>query len=152
TRQAVQLLLTVIASSVDGDVHISIEAVPDIDAFRRANPEHIVAPLQSHLAKGATGRQQIVYTLGSRAAGDRLVGLASDNMAWATPQNVKLELQYPTAGVGAYLSYVEVVVSQSSANGRGYVVSGGVGQRAVHLVIEAYDTVYFNYAAGIYGF
>lgn len=156
----VQLLGGVLCSPAGtpkSNVLVSIETVADIGAYRRAHPELTLVdvPLQATKLVGqgdASGRQQIVYTLGSRTAGDRLVGLSSDNKSWSSPQDVKLNLQYPTAGSGAVVSYVEVVVNQSTAQGRGYVVSGGVGQRYVQLVIEAYSTVYFNYSAAIYGF
>ncbi|KFB36768.1 AGAP000570-PA-like protein [Anopheles sinensis] len=131
---------------------VTIETVPDIDAFIRANPELTVVQLPATKAEVAEGRQQIVYTLGYHTANERLIGLSSDNKEWSTPQNVKLDLQYPTAGVGDVVSYVEVVVNQSTSNGSGYLVSGGVGQRYVRLVIEAYGTTYFYYQAAIYGY
>ncbi|XP_058127776.1 uncharacterized protein LOC131290424 [Anopheles ziemanni] len=131
---------------------VTIETVSDIDAFRRANPELTVAKLPSTKAEVAEGRQQIVYTLGYHIANERLIGLSSDNKSWSTPQNVKLDLEYPTVGSGNVVSYVEVVVNQSTPNGVGYLVSGGVGQRHVRLVIEAYGTTYFNYNAAIYGY
>lgn len=131
---------------------VTIETVPDIDAFIRANPELTVVELPSTKAEVAQSRHQIVYTLGYHIANERLIGLSSDNKSWSTPQNVKLDLQYPTAGTGGVVSYVEVVVNQSTPSGSGYLVSGGVGQRYVRLVIEAYGTTYFNYVAAIYGY
>lgn len=77
---------------------------------------------------------------------------SQDGASWATLQDVTLNLRYPQAGTGAVVSYVQVVVNQSSNQGRGYVVSGGVGQRYIQLVIEAYSTSYFQYNAQIYGY
>lgn len=41
---------------------------------------------------------------------------------------------------------------QSTNIGRAYVVSGGIGQRRVSLVIEAQSTLYFSYRASIFGY
>ncbi|XP_053664454.1 uncharacterized protein LOC128713581 [Anopheles marshallii] len=139
---------------VSPSVQVSIETIPDMAAYRKANPDLHLVPLASRSAtvpEAGSTRQVITYTIGQHSAGERLVGMASNQQSWATPQDVKLELQYPTAGVGAFVTYVEVVVNQSSSAGRGYIVSGGVGQRNVRLVIEAYDTFFFNYNAAIYG-
>uniref|UniRef100_A0A182Q704 Uncharacterized protein n=1 Tax=Anopheles farauti TaxID=69004 RepID=A0A182Q704_9DIPT len=136
-------------------VHVTIEAVPDLAAFQRAHPELTIEPLMSRSETSpndSSSRQQIVYTVGAHTSGERLVGLSSDSASWATSQDVRLDLQYPTAGVGAVVTYVEVVVNQSSSQGKGYIVSGGIGQRFIRLVIEAYSTTYFTYTAAIYGF
>jgi len=63
-----------------------------------------------------------------------------------------LTLQYPTSGTGAVLTFIRVTVDQSTNIGQGYVVAGGIGQRAIIIVIEAYSTTYFNYVAEIYGY
>ncbi|XP_052873322.1 uncharacterized protein LOC128278628 [Anopheles cruzii] len=105
----------------------------------------------TQLDRSDANRQQIVYTLGGRRPGDRLVGLSSDSKFWSTAQDVKLDLSYPQAGVGAVVTYVEVTVDQSSQVGTGYVVAGGIGQRFIRLVIEAYGTQHFKYTAAIYG-
>uniref|UniRef100_A0A182PQ54 Transcription activator mbf2 n=1 Tax=Anopheles epiroticus TaxID=199890 RepID=A0A182PQ54_9DIPT len=136
-------------------VRVSLETVADLETFRKANPDLVVTPLVARpeaISEGASARQQIVYSVGAHSAGERLVGLTSNQQSWPTPQDVRLNLQYPTAGVGAVVTYVEVVVQQSTSQGRGYVVSGGVGQRTIRLVIEAYGTNYFDYTAAIYGF
>ncbi|KXJ84397.1 hypothetical protein RP20_CCG009866 [Aedes albopictus] len=129
-------------------IEAKIEIVQDIAAFKAAHPELDVVPLEV----ARNNRQQIVYTLGNRLSGDRLVATSQDGASWATLQDVTLNLRYPQAGTGAVVSYVQVVVNQSSNQGRGYVVSGGVGQRYIQLVIEAYSTSYFQYNAQIYGY
>lgn len=150
-----QLLGCALGTPVDASsVHVTVETIPDLEAFRKANPDLHIAPLtprSEQLTEGGSTRQVITYTVGSHAAGERLVGMASNQQSWSTLQDVKLELQYPTAGVGAVVTYVEVVVNQSSSTGRGYIVSGGVGQRNIRLIIEAYNTLFFNYNAAIYG-
>ncbi|XP_058064185.1 uncharacterized protein LOC131213952 [Anopheles bellator] len=111
----------------------------------------VLESTQLDRSDAVANRHQIVYTLGGRRPGDRLVGLSSDSKFWSTAQDVKLDLQYPQAGVGAVVTYVEVTVDQSSQAGTGYVVAGGIGQRFVRLVIEAYGTQHFTYTAAIYG-
>lgn len=44
--------------------------------------------------------------------GDRLVGTTSNSQTWATPQDVALTINYPRSGVGAIVSFIEVVVTQ----------------------------------------
>lgn len=83
--------------------------------------------------------------------GDRLVSTQTDGKQWPTLQDVTLSLAYPQSGVGAVVTYVQVIVKQSSNLGKGYVVSGGIGQRFIHLMIEAYSTTYFNYSVQIFG-
>uniref|UniRef100_A0A182W4R3 Uncharacterized protein n=1 Tax=Anopheles minimus TaxID=112268 RepID=A0A182W4R3_9DIPT len=139
---------------VTSSVQVSIETIPDLEAFRKAHPDLQIVPLTARAAnvkEADSTRQLITYTVGTHSSGERLVGMASNQQSWATPQDVKLDLQYPTAGVGAVVTYVEVVVNQSSPTGRGYIVSGGVGQRNIRIMIEAYGTLYFNYNAAIYG-
>lgn len=63
-----------------------------------------------------------------------------------------MNLSYPASGVGAVITYVQVIVNQSSNSGKGYVIAGGIGQRFIHLVIEAHSTSYFSYNSQIYGY
>ncbi|XP_062539730.1 uncharacterized protein LOC134207811 [Armigeres subalbatus] len=110
------------------------------------------SPTRNHLPSPSDKvGQQLIYTLGQRVAGDRLVSTKSENKQWPTLQDVTLSLSYPQSGVGAIVTYVQVIVKQSSATGKGYVVSGGIGQRFIHLMIEAYSTTYFNYSVQIFG-
>lgn len=152
TTSAVVLLalVSVALAEVEEPAAIAstLEVIEDIAAFKAAHPELDVVPLESY----RNARQQIVYTLGNRVSGDRLVATSQDGQSWATLQDVTLNLRYPQAGTGAVVSYVQVVVNQSSNQGRGYVVSGGVGQRYVQLAVEAYRTSYFNYNAQVYGY
>ncbi|XP_055540345.1 uncharacterized protein LOC129727011 [Wyeomyia smithii] len=130
-----------------GGIESRIEVVQDIAAFKAANPDVDLIPMEV----ARSPRQQFVYTLGGRVNGDRLVGSLQDGQSWSILQDIALTLRYPQSGVGAVVSYVQVVVNQSSNLGQGYVVAGGIGQRYIQMVIEAYRTSYFNYNAQIYG-
>ncbi|XP_059617152.1 uncharacterized protein LOC132262046 [Phlebotomus argentipes] len=130
-----------------GALSAKIQVVEDVGDFLSANPEAVLAKLTPLRTPRA-----ILYTLGSRVPKDRLVANARDSTSWATPQNVQLVLNYPTNGVGANVSYVSVLVNQTSNLGAAYVLSGGIGQRQVSLLVEAKNTYTFGYLAEIYGF
>uniref|UniRef100_A0A023EG78 Putative secreted salivary protein n=1 Tax=Aedes albopictus TaxID=7160 RepID=A0A023EG78_AEDAL len=150
----VAILASVAAIPVGVDVDISeqisasIEAVKNVGVFQAGSQN--AAPNRLPGQDGKVG-QQLVYTLGQRVAGDRLVSTQTDGKQWPTLQDVTLSLAYPQSGVGAVVTYVQVIVKQSSNLGKGYVVSGGIGQRFIHLMIEAYSTTYFNYSVQIFG-
>ena len=44
--------------------------------------------------------------------GDRLVGTGSANQRWNRPQNVRATLNYPSNGMGAVVTYLEISVNQ----------------------------------------
>lgn len=54
------------------------------------------------------------YSLGSRVNGDRLIASDSGSAVYPAKQNLELTIWYPTAGVGAILSYVQVLVTQDN--------------------------------------
>lgn len=158
------VLLAILGLSVSSPVHIkgnllleednpevlqaSVVLVDDINEFKAAHPDVQLIEL---VRAENQARASIRYTLGARVAGDTLVAKKSDFASYATPQNVKLTLTYPTSGTGAVVTHVLVDVQQSSTLGRGYVTGGGIGQRYIQIVIEAQATTYFGYSAYIYG-
>nr|AYV99551.1 venom polypeptide [Dolopus genitalis] len=91
------------------------------------------------------------YSLGKRIAGDRVVATGGKAMNWSTPHNVKITLAYPTRGIGALVTYVFIAVDQTNNGGRAYVLNGGVNQRHITVVIEAFGVTHFALAASIYG-
>lgn len=91
------------------------------------------------------------YTIGARSSADRLVASGSQNNAWPTAHNVAVQLHYPQQGAGATVTFVEASVNQTSNLGRAYVISGGINQHSISVVVEAYDTLLFNIVANIYG-
>lgn len=152
TKLVALILATVVALVASEEQPAAIEAqveiVQNIGAFKAANPDVELVPLD--IARST--RQQIVYSVGNRISGDRLVATDSNGQSWSSLQDVALTLNYPRSGTGAVVTYVQVVVNQSSNQGRGYITAGGIGQRRITLVIEAYSTNYFNYNAQIYGY
>lgn len=132
-------------------IEARIEIVPDIATFKTTNPGIELIPLE--ITKNT--HQQLVYTVGTRVDGDRLVASDSENLSWSTVHGVIMNVRYPQSSSGtpaAVVSYVEVVVDQSSDEGRAYVIEGGVGQRNIAFVVEAHSTTYFNFKAEVYGY
>lgn len=84
--------------------------------------------------------------------GDHLVGEAYDSHSWPTPQDVEMTLTYPSEGEGAILTFVDIKITQDTKDGEVHVVSGGIGQREIKIVVSAYDTRTFNYNCEWYGF
>ncbi|XP_055637454.1 uncharacterized protein LOC129776078 [Toxorhynchites rutilus septentrionalis] len=124
-----------------------VDIIDDIEAFQTAHSHVQITPLNAT----RNVHQQIIYKLGNRVVGDRLVGTATDSKTYPTLKDVTLNIAYPTSGVGAIITYVQIVVNQSSKLYKGYVVSGGIGQRFIQIVIEAHSTLFFNYNAQIFG-
>lgn len=138
------------ADSDQTSTAVRIDLIDDIEAFRAANANIKVTPLEQ--IKSNDVRQQIIYAQGQRIAGDSLVSTNSESKQWPRLQDVTMNLSYPASGVGAVITYVQVIVNQSSNSGKGYVIAGGIGQRFIHLVIEAHSTSYFSYNSQIYGY
>lgn len=128
---------------------VNVHVVPSIQRYLKANPTANVTEL--NLVQNVRLSQNL-YTLGSRRAGDRLV--ATDN-GWAQypfKQDLELTVRYPASGTGAIVTYMQVVITQDNGTtGKGYVVSGGVGQRYLQIVVEAWSTAYIGYNYSIYG-
>ncbi|XP_037026520.1 uncharacterized protein LOC119067559 [Bradysia coprophila] len=94
----------------------------------------------------------MMYTLGKRVRGDKLVASSAKNQTWAQYQDIKSNMTYPANGVvGRNLTYVEIQVNQTSNLGQAYVVRGGVNQRFITIIVEAYRTMYFNFKTSFYG-
>ncbi|XP_055298351.1 uncharacterized protein LOC129566440 [Sitodiplosis mosellana] len=102
---------------------------------------------------GPTARTQLTHRMGNRISGDRLLATDSASQQWGRPQDVRLNLNYPkSGGFGEVITYLEVITEQSSNLGSAYIVSGGVGTRRISVVIEAKQTLYWQYRASIFGY
>jgi len=92
------------------------------------------------------------YYIGRRVRGDHLVAFSAKNHSWPRFQDVKTNLSYPTSrGHGKILTHIEIHVNQTSNLGQAYIVRGGIHQRFVTIIVEAYKTLYFNFTATFYG-
>uniref|UniRef100_A0A0K8TRJ5 Putative conserved secreted protein n=1 Tax=Tabanus bromius TaxID=304241 RepID=A0A0K8TRJ5_TABBR len=91
------------------------------------------------------------YHTGQRESGDHLVGRAKGGQTFILPVFVSIKFQYPKSGVGALVTFVQCVVEQLLNAGKGYIISGGVGQHHITFVLESYFTTYFYFDCNIYG-
>lgn len=129
---------------------VKVEVVESIDVYLKANPNVTLTEL--NLNRNARMNQNW-YTLGSRLTGDRLVAINNDWAQYPSKQNLNLNIFYPTSGIGAVLSYVQILIIQDNGTfGRGYVTSGGIGQRYIQIVVEAWNTAFIRYDYSLYGF
>lgn len=135
----------------DKNSKVEVKVIQNITEFRNANPSLKLIELKS--SRTVTPRlTQISYTLGSRLSGDRLVGADSGWAAYPYKQNIELRIWYPANGVGAIVTNVQIIVTQDTGTtGRGYVVYGGIGQRSIQVLVEAWNTAYIDYRYSIYG-
>ncbi|XP_055694759.1 uncharacterized protein LOC129796665 [Lutzomyia longipalpis] len=129
------------------DYHIDFVAVNKVSDFTERNPTAELEMLKMY----SDYRGQINYSVGARQRGDRLVGTTSGKKSWPRPQNVALEIRYPTSGVGALVTYVSVNISQSTNLGQAYITRGGIHQRNITVVVEALGTTFVNYVCNIFG-
>lgn len=129
---------------------VKVEVVQSIDVYLKANPNITLTEL--NLNRNARMNQNW-YTLGSRLTGDRLVAIDNGWAQYPSKQNLNLNIFYPTSGIGAVLSYVHILIIQDNGTfGRGYVTSGGIGQRYIQIVVEAWNTAFIRYDYSLYGF
>lgn len=153
---AIVLVSTILASTTAEDLKsakVEVKVVENLSEFRIANPELKLTELKRLSSKKISPRlTQIIYSLGSPTSGDRLVAADSGWAAYPVKQNVELTISYPVGGNGALITFVQVVINQDTGtDGRAYVAYGGIGHRAIQLVIEAWNTAYLDYSFRIFG-
>nr|ABV44709.1 18 kDa midgut protein [Phlebotomus papatasi] len=129
------------------DSNVNFLSVNNLADFVAENPEAELEMMHMY----SDYRGQINYVLGARQRGDRLVGTASNGQRWPRPQNVDIEIKYPTKGRGALVTYVSLNITQSTNLGRAYVTKGGIHQRNITIVVEAYSTTFVHYICNIFG-
>ncbi|XP_055838594.1 uncharacterized protein LOC129906726 [Episyrphus balteatus] len=154
TVLSVFLVLAIVApttlaypAEADNQTIVDVITVDDVSNLKDLSQGAKLIPLsQSRATKGT-----IVYTLGQRVSLDKLVGQGANSQSYKSPQNVRLQIQYPNnPNGGDIVTYVRIDVDQSSNDGQAYVLSGGIGQRRIIIIVEAYNTLWFNYNVAIY--
>jgi Transcription activator MBF2 len=129
---------------------VKVVVVKSIQEYLQANPN--VTLTEMKINRQARVNQNW-YTLGARINGDRLVAIDNGWAQYPSKQNLEFKLWYPASGVGAVLTYIQILITQDNGTfGRGYVTSGGVGQRYVNVVVEAWNTAYFRYDYSLFGY
>lgn len=144
--------ILLIGSQADEDLKdgkVEIQVVDSIKNFIRDNPD---VSLMEMTLDSSPRLKQILYTVGARKSGDRIVATDGNWAQYPSKQNLELSLWYPLNGVGAVITYVQVLINQDDGTfGRGYVVSGGIGQRNIKIVVEAWNTAFIRYDFTIFG-
>ena len=143
-------LIGIVASNNESkSTEVKVLVVKNIKDYLQSHPNATLIPMK--MSRQARLNQNW-YTLGGRTMGDRLVATNNGWAQYPSKQNVELTIWYPTNGVGARLTYVQVLITQDASTfGRGYVTAGGIGQRFVQLIVEAWDTSYVRYDYSIFG-
>lgn len=127
----------------------TVQVIEDIEKFRKTNPNVTITELELNRN---TRLNQNWYTLGGRQVNDRLVAIDGGWAQYPSKQNLELRIWYPINGAGAIITFVQILINQDSGTfGRGYVVSGGIGQRNIQVLVEAWNTAYIRYDYQIYG-
>lgn len=146
---ALYLIHAAEASEEKPQAEVKLLVVQNINDYLQANPNATLIPLQmSHQAK----LSQNLYSIGARRPGDRLVGTDSGWAQYPSKQNLELSVWYPSNGVGAVVTYVQILITQDTGtSGKGYVTAGGIGQRYIKIIVEAWNTAYARYDYSLYG-
>jgi hypothetical protein len=137
------------ASDQTKAAEVKVIVVNNITDYIQSNPNATLIPMK--MSRQARLNQNW-YTLGARSSGDRLVAINNGWAQYPSKQNVELSIWYPTSGVGAILTYVQILMTQDTGTyGRGYVTAGGIGQRFIQIVVEAWNTAYVRYDYSLFG-
>lgn len=84
--------------------------------------------------------------------GDRAAHVSSNRFRYARPQTVVANITYPpTDCKGVNLSYVDLFIHQTNNLSKAFVTQGGIGQRFINIVVEAYYITDFSYKAEFFG-
>ncbi|XP_031628119.1 uncharacterized protein LOC116343931 [Contarinia nasturtii] len=122
-----------------------------IKSAANTNDEIAHKPEHSHMLESKSYGKLVHYSIGARVSSDRLVASGGQNQSWPSPHNVQIQLTYPSEGFGAQVTYVAIVVNQTSTLGQAYIVKGGINEHMISIIVDAYSTSVFNVFAYIYG-
>lgn len=97
-----------------------------------------------------TGQRR--YAFGYRARGDYSLANATTNLLrYSRPQNISVQYSYPAWGRGKNVTYIEVLVNQSSYNGSARITRGGIGQTFAEVLVEAQNTTFYGARVQFFG-
>lgn len=105
-------LIVAIASAKVANIHdlFEINPAPAPPTVAR-NSALRLAAVAPKAAAASSPPEPNLYAIGERENGDALVGSATANRTFATPQNIKLTLNYPQNGAGANVTRIESEVA-----------------------------------------
>lgn len=90
------------------------------------------------------------YIGGKRQNGDILQAQGYDITRSAQPKDVELEIKIEPQRK-FYITYISLLVDQSSSIGQAYIEDGGIGQNYMTLIIEARETKFLEYQINVFG-
>lgn len=105
------LLIILVSSLVSADDHqleAKLKFIENIDDFKSNNPQLVLYPLN----RAGTGKKGIIYSVGQRRSGDRLVSQLAENNQWESLKDVALTVTYPASGSGYVVTYVQININQ----------------------------------------
>ncbi|KAL5276152.1 hypothetical protein ACFFRR_001769 [Megaselia abdita] len=146
------VLATVLAAETKPQGVQRLAVVENVKDYLSSHPGLRAIPLQRTFTKNARSGNLIRYSLGGRSKYDRLVAEEEQQFKYPNLHDVSVQMTYPEKGSqGAMITFVEILAEQSSDIGNAYVVSGGIGQRFISMVVEAKQTQFFEFDAKVYG-
>lgn len=92
---------------------IRINVVESLAEFLNANPGVKLQPLmKEEKTDGPSPYIQLIHRAGGRISGDRFLAADQGSQSWSSPQDVQLNLNYPKSGIGAIVTFIEIIVDQ----------------------------------------
>jgi hypothetical protein len=135
------------ASVSDEAAEVKVIAVNNITDYIQSNPNATAIPMKR------SRETQNLHRLGARLSGDRLVAKNCGSDQYPSKHDLELSICYPKSGDGAILTYVQISMIQDfETYGQAYVIDGGIGQRLIKIVVEAWNTAYLEYDYSLYGY
>lgn len=110
-------------------------------------------PTPYHLSKVgsyASSTYRIVHNFGSRVKADYSVYNETVNRKYGYITNASALLGYPKV-FGKNVTFVQVVVQQSSKLNNAYIYSGGIGQNFISINITGINTSFLNTSFYVFG-
>ncbi|XP_055298541.1 uncharacterized protein LOC129566526 [Sitodiplosis mosellana] len=135
------------------DLNVKV-TIQNLTTFLNENSEikELFPLVKEQVSHDPTSLSKLTYSAGERVDGDQLVATVSESYSWNTSGDRRLVITYPRAGAGALITYIQIVVEQSTPHGKAAITKGGLGLRYIEFYIDAYQTNYMNYTVEIYGF
>ncbi|KAL9872640.1 uncharacterized protein LOC119637690 [Glossina fuscipes] len=128
----------------------NVLVVQNIEGLLENHSALRVMPLQKQ--RKSSPVWAVRYMLGIKGENDHLLAQLADASDYPAKKDVSVDLLYTEkGGTGDILTYIEIDTLQDTQEGNAHVVSGGIGQRSIHIVLEAKQTERFSYNAHFYG-
>uniref|UniRef100_A0A1A9ZTN0 Cadherin domain-containing protein n=1 Tax=Glossina pallidipes TaxID=7398 RepID=A0A1A9ZTN0_GLOPL len=128
----------------------NVSVIQNNESFLENHSALSVIPLQNQ--SKSSPLWALRYMLGIKAENDYLLAQLADASDYPAKKNVSVDLLYTEkGGTGDILTYIEIDTLQDTQDGNAHVVSGGIGQGSIHIVLEAKQTERFSYNARFYG-